>query len=287
MDKQRALRLRQDAKNAETQASSATSRTKALDAAITAAELYMKALKVTDSPSERRYLDTNCKKWLGIAEKVKVESNWQLAVSTAARIESSIQKPVSTRKLATKEQIIILEGSKLNGFIFPPWKGEPKAEEFASEKDKSLFVDEPQLGLSQEQRNMFAGWKRPSVALTRTSLIDGSHEPITPTMGLSMRCDLVQDATSDCSIVASLCAGTARAERGHTKVGRDDTFVMPCSLTCLSFFPRFCTLTTIRIAAHRCLPRVNISFGSLSTVVSERLSLMICFQRQQPTESYT
>ena len=31
--------------------------------------------------------------------------------------------------------------------------------------------------------------------------------------------DLVQDMTGDCSLVASLCAGMARAEAGHTKVG--------------------------------------------------------------------
>ena len=31
--------------------------------------------------------------------------------------------------------------------------------------------------------------------------------------------DLVQDMTTDCSVVASLCAGTARAERGHARVG--------------------------------------------------------------------
>lgn len=30
--------------------------------------------------------------------------------------------------------------------------------------------------------------------------------------------DLVQDITTDCSVVASLCAGTARALKGHGKV---------------------------------------------------------------------
>lgn len=32
------------------------------------------------------------------------------------------------------------------------------------------------------------------------------------------RIDLVQDVTADCSVVASLCAITARAEPGHSKV---------------------------------------------------------------------
>ena len=30
--------------------------------------------------------------------------------------------------------------------------------------------------------------------------------------------DLVQDAATDCSVVTSLCAGIARAERGHDEV---------------------------------------------------------------------
>lgn len=30
--------------------------------------------------------------------------------------------------------------------------------------------------------------------------------------------DLVQDVTTDCSVVASLCAGVARASKGHAKV---------------------------------------------------------------------
>lgn len=33
--------------------------------------------------------------------------------------------------------------------------------------------------------------------------------------------DLVQDITTDCSVVASLCAGTARASKGHGTVSLD------------------------------------------------------------------
>ena len=32
------------------------------------------------------------------------------------------------------------------------------------------------------------------------------------------RIDLVQDITTDCSVVASLCATTARSERGYANV---------------------------------------------------------------------
>lgn len=35
------------------------------------------------------------------------------------------------------------------------------------------------------------------------------------------RVDLVQDITTDCSVVASLCAANARSERGNTDVTLD------------------------------------------------------------------
>jgi hypothetical protein len=37
-------------------------------------------------------------------------------------------------------------------------------------------------------------------------------------MASSEAIDLVQDITTDCSVVASLCAGTARATKGHATV---------------------------------------------------------------------
>jgi hypothetical protein len=37
-------------------------------------------------------------------------------------------------------------------------------------------------------------------------------------MSSSRTIDLVQDAASDCSVVTSLCAAIARAERGHEQV---------------------------------------------------------------------
>jgi hypothetical protein len=42
--------------------------------------------------------------------------------------------------------------------------------------------------------------------------------------------DLVQDAASDCSVVTSLCAAIARAERGHDEV-RDVYRTLDLTLT--------------------------------------------------------
>lgn len=58
---------------------------------------------------------------------------------------------------------------------------------------------------------IFDGWKRPNEIFTTESK--------GPAMASSTAADLVQDLTTDCSVVASLCAGTSRAEKGHAKVG--------------------------------------------------------------------
>jgi calpain-7 len=47
-------------------------------------------------------------------------------------------------------------------------------------------------------------------------------------MSTSRPIDLVQDAATDCSVVASLCAGIARAERGHDEVSRPSILHLRC-----------------------------------------------------------
>jgi calpain-7 len=70
-----------------------------------------------------------------------------------------------------------------------------------------LIVDRDKaLRLSIAQREVFNGWKRPDELV-------GNF-----TFDKSTTKDLVQDITTDCSVVASLCAATARAERGNSSV---------------------------------------------------------------------
>lgn len=68
-----------------------------------------------------------------------------------------------------------------------------------------------ELELSDAQREIFAGWRRPD-----ENQADPLNEErlMAPIDGF----DLVQDITTDCSVVASLCAGTARASKGHGTV---------------------------------------------------------------------
>jgi calpain-7 len=87
----------------------------------------MKALALTSSSKDRNVLDAKCKEWLTRAEKIKGSEDWR---SVAQSRRSRLRTPASTRKLTTREDIILLQGAKLNGFIFPPWKAEPSLTEF-------------------------------------------------------------------------------------------------------------------------------------------------------------
>jgi calpain-7 len=188
----------------------------ALQATIESAELYMKALKLTDSPVDRNRLNAKCKQLLSRAEHLKSQTD----IRSHGHDEIPLLKsPVSLRKLTTRENIILLEGSRLNGFIFRPWDKEPSIDEFRLEPGSELFSDTPELPLSAVQLESFDGWKRPTEALSSVRFpgSDTQNEITMSTRGLSS-VDLVQDLTSDCSVVASLCAGSSRAGRGHQKV---------------------------------------------------------------------
>ena len=73
--------------------------------------------------------------------------------------------------------------------------------------------------LSNVQLEIFDGWRRPDEALSppksRESKSPAEGGPI---MMAEHDIDLIQDVTTDCSVVASLCAGTARASHGHSRV---------------------------------------------------------------------
>lgn len=72
--------------------------------------------------------------------------------------------------------------------------------------------DNAELGLSETQLEVFDRWRRPDDIVGASD----SSKGLSPTMSTDGRVDLVQDVTSDCSVVASLCAVTSREERGHS-----------------------------------------------------------------------
>ncbi len=81
----------------------------------------------------------------------------------------------------------------------------------------NMLRDNAKFPLSTVQLDVFDAWRRPR------DLLESFHS--TParcsTMLAHGRTDLVQDVTTDCSVVASLCAATARSERGNADVIMD------------------------------------------------------------------
>ena len=72
--------------------------------------------------------------------------------------------------------------------------------------------DDAELGLSETQLEVFDRWRRPDDIVGASD----DRKSSSPAMATDGRVDLVQDVTSDCSVVASLCAVTSREERGHS-----------------------------------------------------------------------
>lgn len=79
----------------------------------------------------------------------------------------------------------------------------------------SLFLldRDKTLRLSKSQKEVFNGWKRPDELVKNFY-----NETFTSAQATTAAKDLVQDITTDCSVVASLCAATARSERDHNCV---------------------------------------------------------------------
>lgn len=190
----------------------------------------MKALRQA-SEADKARISRKCNQLIVKAEEIKKSSTWPPANSdTFSRV------PVSERRLSKHEELIILEGSRLHGFTFPPWTSEPDDSVFRpSSVDTPVYRyvyweacslqlisdisrDSSSLKLSDAQLETFAGWKRPREREDILSQLSGDIESDEIFMTTTKDIDLVQDITTDCSVVASLCAGTARASKGHSKV---------------------------------------------------------------------
>lgn len=97
----------------------------------------MKAIKLANNSTERARLKERCLNILARAEEIKKIEHWQPATSRTGAVitPSEISRvPQSRRQLSTREEVILLEGSKLHGLIFPPWGSEPDEQEFAAPK---------------------------------------------------------------------------------------------------------------------------------------------------------
>ncbi|KAL2048458.1 hypothetical protein N7G274_000370 [Stereocaulon virgatum] len=128
--------------------------------------------------------------------------------------EPRLRELLSKRGLTTGEKIVLWKSSELNGSKFPPWTSPPDASDFQCQTGHAPYLDNANFRLSQTQIEIFDCWRRPGEVLDAPDTV----QSLNPTMLADEKTDLVQDITSDCSVVASLCAVTARNERGHSNV---------------------------------------------------------------------
>ncbi|KAI2612428.1 cysteine proteinase [Hypoxylon fragiforme] len=172
----------------------------ALDHIITAAELYFKAAQEASSPEEKKRLMKKCQALTSQAEASKKSNRPRGSVVAT---EQRLMLPRQTRDIPKSEQAILLRGSRLHGNVFPPWESDPGADEFNGD----LFYDKSHLSLSQRQIDVFSGWKRPQeIMIDRGFLPNSNEQSDDDLMKAQQECDFVQDITTDCSVVASLCA---------------------------------------------------------------------------------
>ncbi|KAM0471640.1 hypothetical protein ACHAPX_009297 [Trichoderma viride] len=157
---------------------------KALDYAIQAAELYMRAAAEKGiSKEEAARFRRRCQQLIKFAEQIK------------AQVPASSPPPV-------KNGMGLLQGaSRLHGNFYPPWSEDPLGAEFQLGPDLKPFIDDTVFPLSEDQEANFLAWHRPHELFGPFSADQDDS-----LMTQSTRLDLVQDITTDCSVVASLSA---------------------------------------------------------------------------------
>ncbi|KAJ4116197.1 cysteine protease [Fusarium equiseti] len=146
----------------------------ALDHTVQAAELYMRAAGEAATKKDAARLRLKCQQLIAQAEKLKAH--------------------------LTQIPSVLLQTSRLHGNLFPPWSNEPSDKDFELLPGNDPFTDNATFTLSPRQAATFGGWRRP---LDLHHDIESDNDAF---MNSSHGCDLVQDVTTDCSVVASLCA---------------------------------------------------------------------------------
>ena len=125
------------------------SRRDALTAILDTAEELMRSMKLTKDENERNLLKSQSQALLYEADMIKNSQTWPLPRETISETKldqiqgqkiKELKQPVSTRALSTREQIIILQGSKLNGCVFPPWKCPPGTSDFDLDNESEPFT---------------------------------------------------------------------------------------------------------------------------------------------------
>ena len=128
----------------------------------------MVAIEKALTNTEKTLLKSKCKTALEIAERIKNTDVWtpslnsiSLNVRSALYVDNqtpqcnpqsnkNLKVPQSTRQPTTREKLILLEGSRLNGFKFPPWQAPPNPIEFEPNEvgEPFMYVESLRFGHS-------------------------------------------------------------------------------------------------------------------------------------------
>ena len=110
----------------------------------------MRQLKVATDDASKRHLNQKCLDLLGKAEQIKSAKTWLQCGHgegsgcsfTNPKFNAAVilTQPLPRRTLSTREQIILLKGSKLHGSLFPPWASPPSPLEFELPTGKAPYM---------------------------------------------------------------------------------------------------------------------------------------------------
>lgn len=139
--------MRENVDRLDTQVAQSSSREEALELAIKAVEISMKALSLVNDPSEKAKCSTRAKQLMRQAEKIKQSGEWRRSTPRVPALSPLrpdqvrlLKAPVNSRELPRKENILLLKAGYLNGVKFPPWDGPPKNSEFERRPGEDLFM---------------------------------------------------------------------------------------------------------------------------------------------------
>lgn len=160
----------------------------------------MRAASSASNKQDAARFRRRCKELIALAEKLKT------------------QLPNPRPSTLSDGSDILRKASWLHGNEFPPWDNDPSDAEFQRLSGQHLFTyapnassavqitnvgrsDKSTFSLSAIQTENFLQWQRPQQLVGMDD--DDDMEAL---MRPSEACNLVQDATTDCSVVASLSA---------------------------------------------------------------------------------
>ncbi|KAF3353285.1 hypothetical protein VdG1_04644 [Verticillium dahliae VDG1] len=147
----------------------------ALQHAIAAADFYMKAYTEATNATDRLRLRRKCREMITWAEQLKSKES------------GGTLSPPTYRKITGEEETILRKSSYLHAWD-PP------------------YTDHTEYAMSHQQNNILGGWERPATLVGSLLHTDEPFDDTAALMAASGDSDLVQDITTDCSVVASLCA---------------------------------------------------------------------------------